>query len=83
MPTLAELVGDKKLAYTISFGIFAPAATPAAVAKRLTAALVGLRSDRSVHTQARLAQIPLEFDGPSAIAAAVARDRRVATDIAG
>lgn len=83
VPTLAELVGDKKLAYTISFGIFAPAATPAAVAKRLTSALVGLRSDRSVQTQARLAQIPLEFDGPSAIAAAVARDRRVAADIAG
>ncbi|WP_428678249.1 tripartite tricarboxylate transporter substrate-binding protein [Reyranella sp.] len=83
VPTLAELVGDRKLAYTISFGIFAPAATPAAVAKRLTAALVGLRSDRSMQTQARLAQIPLEFDGPSAIATAVARDRRVAADIAG
>ncbi|HQS16040.1 MAG TPA: tripartite tricarboxylate transporter substrate-binding protein [Reyranella sp.] len=83
VPTLAELVGDRKLAYTISFGVFAPAATPAVVANRLTAALVGLRTDRSVQTQARLARIPLEFDGPSAIATAVARDRRVAADLAG
>lgn len=83
VPTLAELVGDRKLAYTISFGVFAPVATPAAVAHRLTAALVGLRTDRSVQTQARLAHIPLEFDGPSAVATAVARDRRVAADLAG
>ena len=83
VPTLAELVGDPKLAYTISFGVFAPAATPSPVADRLTAALLGLRNDKSVQTQARLAHIPLEFDGPSAIATAVARDRRVAADIAG
>ncbi|MDZ4062122.1 MAG: tripartite tricarboxylate transporter substrate-binding protein [Brevundimonas sp.] len=83
VPTLAELVGDPKLAYTISFGVFAPAATPSPVASRLTAALVGLRNDKSVHTQARLAHIPLEFDGPAAIVEAIARDRRVAADIAG
>lgn len=83
VPTLAELAGNPKLAYTISFGVFAPADTPSPVADRLTAALLDLRNDKSVQTQARLAQIPLEFDGPSAIATAVARDRRVAADIAG
>jgi len=82
VPTLAELVGDPRLAYTISFAVFAPAATPSPVASRLTAALVGLRNDRSVQAQARLANIPLEFDGPSAIAEAVVRDRRIAADIA-
>ncbi|WP_295144326.1 tripartite tricarboxylate transporter substrate-binding protein [uncultured Reyranella sp.] len=83
VPTLAELVGDPKLAYTISFGLFAPLATPSPVANRLTAALLGLRNDKSVQTQARLANIPLQFDGPAAIVEAVARDRRVAADIAG
>lgn len=82
VPTLAELVGDPKLAYTISFGVFAPATTPSAVADRLTAALLGLRNDKSLQTQARLASIPMQFDGPSAVVNAIARDRRVAADIA-
>lgn len=83
VPTLAELAGDPKLAYTISFGLFAPLATPSAAAQRLTAALLGLRRDKSVENQARLANIPLQFDGPAAVSEAVARDRRVAADIAG
>lgn len=83
VPTLAELVGDPKLAYTISFALFAPLATPSSTANRLTTALLGLRNDKSVQTQARLANIPLQFDGPAAVAEAVARDRRVAADIAG
>jgi tripartite-type tricarboxylate transporter receptor subunit TctC len=83
VPTLAELAGDPKLAYTISFGVFAPAATPSPVADRLTAALLSLRNDKSVQTQARLAEIPLQLDGPAAVSEAVARDRRVAADIAG
>jgi len=83
VPTLAELAGDRKLAYTISFAVFAPLATPATIANRLTAALLGLRNDKSVQTQARLANIPLQFEGPAAVSAAVARDRRVAADIAG
>ena len=81
VPTLAELVGDPKLAYTISFGLFAPARTTPAVAGRLTSALLGLRNDKSLQTQARLASIPIEFDGPSAVGAAIARDRRVASDL--
>ena len=81
VPTLAELVGDPKLAYTISFGLFAPLATPPSIASRLTAALLGLRNDKSVQSQARLASIPLQFDGPSAIVEAIARDRRVAADL--
>lgn len=83
VPTLAELAGDPKLAYTISFALFAPVATPSSMANRLTNALLGLRNDKSVQTQARLANIPLQFDGPAAVAEAVARDRRVAADIAG
>lgn len=83
VPTLAELAGDRKLAYTISFAVFAPLATPSPMASRLTAALLGLRRDKSMQTQARLAEIPLQFDGPAAVLEAVARDRRVAADIAG
>ena len=82
VPTLAELVGDPKLAYTISFGLFAPARTAPTVAARLTSALLGLRNDKSLQTQARLASIPIQFDGPSAVVAAIARDRRVASDLA-
>ena len=81
VPTLAELAGDPKLAYTISFGLFAPLATPSPMANQLTAALLGLRNDKSVQTQARLANIPVQFDGPAAIVEAVGRDRRVAADL--
>lgn len=83
VPTLAELAGERKLAYTISFGLFAPLATPSPMANRLTAALLGLRNDRAVQTQARLASIPLQFDGPAAVSEAIERDRRVAAGIAG
>ena len=83
VPTLAELAGDPRLAYTISFGLFAPLATPPPAAHRLTAALLGLRNDKSLQTQARLANIPLQFDGPATVLEAIARDRRVAADIAG
>lgn len=81
VPTLAELVGDPKVAYTISFALFAPAKTAPVVASRLTSALLGLRDDRALQTQARLAAIPMQFDGPSAVVAAIARDRRVASDL--
>jgi tripartite-type tricarboxylate transporter receptor subunit TctC len=81
VPTLAELVGDPKFAYTISFALFAPAKTAPAVASRLTSALLGLRDDKALQTQARLAAIPMQFDGPSAVVAAIARDRRVASDL--
>ena len=81
VPTLAELVGDPKLAYTISYGVFAPAATAPAVAARLTAALLGMRDDKSLQSQARLADIPVQIDGPSAVLETIARDRRVAQDI--
>lgn len=83
VPTVAELAGDRKLAYTISFALFAPLATPSPMVSRLSAALLGLRNDKSMQTQARLANIPLQFDGPAAVSEAVARDRRVAADIAG
>lgn len=81
VPTLAELVGDSKLAYTISYGVFAPATTASAAAARLTAALLGMRDDKSLHSQARLADIPVQIDGPSAVLETIARDRRVAENI--
>jgi tripartite-type tricarboxylate transporter receptor subunit TctC len=81
VPTLAELVGDPKFAYTISFGLFAPLQTDAAMAARLTAALVGLKDDKSLHSQARLAQIPVQLEGPQAVVETIARDRRIATDL--
>ena len=80
VPTLAELVGDPKFAYTISFGLFAPLRTDAAVARRLTAALVGMKDDKALHSQARLAQIPVQLEGPQAVVETIARDRRIAAD---
>jgi tripartite-type tricarboxylate transporter receptor subunit TctC len=82
VPTLAELVGDPKFAYTISYGLFAPLQTERATAARLTAALVGLSNDKSLHSQARLAQIPVQLEGPQAVVETIARDRRVAADLA-
>jgi tripartite-type tricarboxylate transporter receptor subunit TctC len=81
VPTFAEIAGDAKLAYTISFAVFAPARTDPSVAARLTAALMGMRDDDDMHFQARLAAIPLQIDGPSAVVQAIARDRRVAENL--
>jgi tripartite-type tricarboxylate transporter receptor subunit TctC len=83
VPTLAELVADPKFAYTISFGLFAPLQTEPAVSARLTAALVGMKDDRSLHSQARLAQIPVQLEGPRAVVETIARDRRIAAGLAG
>jgi len=81
VPTLAELVGDPKFAYTISYGLFAPLQTERSMAARLTAALVGLNNDKSLHSQARLAQIPVQLEGPQAVIETIARDRRIAADL--
>jgi tripartite-type tricarboxylate transporter receptor subunit TctC len=81
VPTFAEVAGDPKLAYTISYGVFAPARIDPAVAARLSAALMAMRDDDDMHFQARLAAIPLQIDGPSAIVQAIARDRRVAENL--
>lgn len=83
VPTLAELVRDPKFAYTISFGLFAPLQTAPAMSARLTAALVGMKDDRSLQAQARLAQIPVQLDGPGAVVETIARDRRIAAGLAG
>jgi tripartite-type tricarboxylate transporter receptor subunit TctC len=82
VPTLAELVGDPKFAYTISFGLFAPLRTDAAVASRLTAALVGMKDDALLQSGARLAQIPVQLEGPQAVVDTIARDQRIAADLA-
>lgn len=81
VPTLAEIVGDPKLAYTISYAVFAPARTDPALAAKLTAPLMAARDDEDMHFQARLAVIPLQIDGPSAVLQAIARDRRVAENL--
>ena len=81
VPTFAEIAGDRRLAYTISYGVFAPAQTEPAVAAKLTAALMGIRDDDDMHVQARLAAIPLQIDGAAAILQTIARDRRVAEDL--
>lgn len=83
VPTFAEITGDPKLAYTISFGVFAPARTDPAIAAKLTAAMMGMRDDDDMHFQARVAAIPLQIDGPSAVLQAIARDRRVAENVTG
>lgn len=81
VPTFAEIAGDRRLAYTISYGVFAPGQTDSTVAARLTAALMAVRDDDDMHVQARLAGIPLQIDGPAAILQTIARDRRVAEDL--
>ncbi len=81
VPTFAEIAGDPKLAYTISYGVFAPARTDSAMAARLTAAFMATRDDDDMHFQARAAAIPLQIDGPPALVQTIDRDRRVAENL--
>jgi hypothetical protein len=41
-----------------------------------------MKDDKSLHSQARLAQIPVQLDGPQAVVDTIARDRRIAEDLA-
>lgn len=81
VPTFAGLVGDPKAAYTISYGVFAPSQIAPDLAARLTAALIAIRDDEAMHFQARLANIPVQIDGPPVVLQTIARDRRVIADL--
>lgn len=78
VPTFAEIFADPKIAYTISYAVFTSARVAPPVATRLTAALLRVREDRQVESQARFARLPLQVDGPDVVLETIARDRRVA-----
>lgn len=79
VPTFAEIFNDPKIAYTISYAVFTSARVAPPVAGRLTAALMRVREDRQVESQARFARLPLQIDGPDVVRETIARDRRVAS----
>jgi tripartite-type tricarboxylate transporter receptor subunit TctC len=79
VPTFAEIFADPKIAYTISYAVFTSARVAPPVVERLTAALLRIREDRQVETQARFARLPLQIDGPDVVRETIARDRRVAS----
>jgi tripartite-type tricarboxylate transporter receptor subunit TctC len=81
VPTFAEIAGDRTLAYTISYGVFAPVKTDPAIAARLTAGLISLKDDKNIQAEARLLAIPLHIDGPSAVLQTIDRDRSVAENL--
>jgi tripartite-type tricarboxylate transporter receptor subunit TctC len=81
VPTFAELLDDPKIAYTLSYAVFASARVAPPAAERLTAALLSLRGDRQVETQARFARMPLQIDGPDVVQETIARDRRIAATL--
>lgn len=78
VPTFAEIFADPKIAYTLSYAVFASARVAPSVVEKLTAALLRVRDDPGVATQARLARLPLQIDGPDVVLDTIARDRRIA-----
>jgi tripartite-type tricarboxylate transporter receptor subunit TctC len=78
VPTFAEIFNDPKIAYTISYAVFTSARVAPPATERLTAAMLRIRDDRQVESQARFARLPLQIDGPDVVRETIARDRRVA-----
>lgn len=76
-PTLAEVTGNRKLAFTLSYGVLAPRKTSPEAIRRLAAALATLRKNEDARSLARSRNFPLLVSNASTMAEALARQRRV------
>jgi tripartite-type tricarboxylate transporter receptor subunit TctC len=80
-PTLAEIAGNPRLAFTMSVGLFGPPGLAKETVAALDAALKAAGKDEAVRAQARRLSLPLAVDNAQALAAAMARTRRVAQEL--
>jgi tripartite-type tricarboxylate transporter receptor subunit TctC len=83
VPTLAELVGNRKAAFTYSALVFSSAGADTAFTSKATAALQSIAQDPALLEQAGKLRIPLQVDGPQTALETIRRDRRVTKDVYG
>jgi len=80
-PTLAEISGNKRLAFTIAVGIFGPPGLSDATARRIGEALAEAGRDEEVKAEARRLVLPLTVNDSSVLIEAMKRARRVIQEL--
>jgi tripartite-type tricarboxylate transporter receptor subunit TctC len=82
-PTFAEAMGDPKLAYTESIGVFASPKLAPDIAARLTQAFMAAGNDMDVQGMAEAGNIPLAVNGPEVLADTMKRNEEVLARVLG
>lgn len=77
-PTLGEVSGDRKLAFTTSVSAFASTAMQPSLAHRLTEAFLRAGKDQTSLASAVEMNFPFQVDGPDIVRETLERNRRVA-----
>ncbi|MCP8940017.1 tripartite tricarboxylate transporter substrate-binding protein [Alsobacter sp. SYSU M60028] len=81
-PTLAELGRDRRLAFTLSFALYAPLGLAAGELAALRKAALAANDNATVRAQAQAARLPFVVAGPDVLDETLSRDRRIAAAIA-
>ncbi len=82
-PTFAEVMGNAKLAFTESIGVFASPKLAPAIAARLTEAFMVAGNDMDVQGMADAENIPLAVNGPEVLADTMKRNDEVLARVLG
>jgi tripartite-type tricarboxylate transporter receptor subunit TctC len=82
-PTLAEIMGNPKLAFTESFGVFGPPKLDPALAERLVKGFISAGQDQDVIDGAEAAGLPLAISGPEVLVDNLKRNENVLNRILG
>lgn len=81
VPTLAEIAGNHRLAFTISVGLFGPPGMDSDVARMLGKAAETAGRDESVRAEARKLSLPLAVNDSAVLIETMKRTRRVIQEL--
>lgn len=80
-PTLVDITGNRRLAFTMSVGLFAPPNMPDETVKALTRAVMEAGKDEAARVEARRAHLPLSVQDAEVMRQTMARTQRVVREI--
>jgi tripartite-type tricarboxylate transporter receptor subunit TctC len=81
VPTLAEIGGNPRLAFTISVGLFGPPGMDSATAAALARAVEAAGKDEAVRAEARKLSLPLAVNDSAVLMETMKRTRRVIQEL--
>lgn len=80
-PTLVDITGNRRLAFTMSVGLFAPPNMPEDQVKTLTRAVMEAGKDEATRAEARRAHLPLAVQDAEVMRQTMARTQRVVREL--
>jgi tripartite-type tricarboxylate transporter receptor subunit TctC len=80
-PTLVDITGNRRLAFTMSVGLFAPPSMPEEAVRSLTAAVMQAGKDEAARAEARRAHLPLAVQEAAVMRDTMARTQRVIREL--